>query len=369
MKTDDLSLIINGAVISGWETIRVTRGIERFPSDFSVEMTERYPGEAQSYFDVMQSGDAVTVKLGADTVLTGYVDRFIPTYTPGGHSITVSGRSKCADLVDCSAEYPNGQIVNATVKDIAEKLAAPYDIKVKQLTSEKVVPYYAGQGSNTIIPQYIVSLVETPYEIIEKVCRYMTLLAYDSVDGNLVLSQAGLGKMASGFKEGVNVQRATMSFAMDQRFSYYKVLLMGVWRLHDLGDSGNLVTTVPDLGVTRYRLKNIVAGGGGTVGTAIGEMRGQWEAARRYGRSEVLTLKCDSWRDSSGRLWEPNTLAPVDLPGMKLHGKMLLISEVTYFRDKLGTSADLVLMPPSAFTPQPDFLKVPLDFLPAVKPS
>lgn len=368
MKTDDLSLIINGAVISGWETIRVTRGIERFPSDFSVEMTERYPGEAHSYFDVMQSGDPVTVKLGVDTVLTGFVDRFIPTYTPNQHSITVSGRSKCADLVDCSAEWPGGQIGNASVKDIAEKLAQPYFIKVKQLTPDKVVPGYDGSSlSSTIIPQFNLGYGETPYEIIEQVCRYMALLAYDSVDGNLVLSQAGSGKMASGFKEGVNVQRATMSFAMDQRFSDYQVMMTNFDVFHDLGDGGNMISTSKDPGVIRHRLKYIVSDSGAR-GTEIATARGQWEAARRYGRSQVLTLKCDSWRDAAGTLWEPNTLVPVDLPGMKLHGKMWLISEVTYFRDNLGTSADLVLMPPSAFTVQPDFLRVPLD-LPPGKPS
>ena len=365
--TDDLSLIINGAVISGWETIRVTRGIERFPSDFSVEMTERYPGEAQSYFDVMQSGDAVTVKLGADTVLTGYVDRFIPTYTPNQHSITVSGRSKCMDLVDCSAEWPGGQIGNASVKDIATKLAKPYNIKVKQITPDKVVQDYAGPNSSAIIPQFNLNYGETPYEIIEQVCRYMTLLAYDSVDGNLVLSQAGSAKMASGFKEGVNVQRATMSFAMDQRFSDYQVMRMGFDVFGDLGDGGNLISTSKDPGVTRHRLKYIISEGG-NLGDNIASQRGQWEAARRYGRSQVLTVKCDSWRDAAGTLWEPNTMAPVDMPGMKLHGKMWLISEVTYFRDNLGTSADLVLMPPSAFTVQPDFLRVPLD-LPPGKPA
>lgn len=366
--TDDLSLIINGAVISGWQSIRVTRGIERFPSDFSVVMTERYPGEAQSYFDVMQSGDAVTVKLGADTVLTGYVDRFIPTYTPSGHTITVSGRSKCADLVDCSAEWPNGQISNASVKEIAEKLAKPYGIKVKQLTPEKVVPGFDGTDlTSTIIPQFNLDFGATPYDVVEEKSRYMSLLVYDSVDGNMVLSQAGSGKMASGFKEGVNVQTATMSFAMDQRFSDYTVIRMNLDTFRDFGDGGNPVTTSKDPGVTRYRLKYIIAESG-LRGTELAELRGFWEAARRYGRSQVLTVKCDSWRDAAGTLWEPNTLAPVDMPGMKLHGKMWLISEVTYFRDNLGTSADLVLMPPSAFTVQPDFLRVPLD-LPPGKPS
>lgn len=32
-----------------------------------------------------------------------------------------------------------------------------------------------------------------------------------------------------------------------------------------------------------------------------------WEMNRRYGRSKVLKVKVDSWRDSSGALWMDNT--------------------------------------------------------------
>ena len=61
----------------------------------------------------------------------------------------------------------------------------------------------------------------------------------------------------------------------------------------------------------------------------------------------------DSWRDKDGKLWEPNTLIPVDLPTLRLPETELLLAEVTYMRDDYGTHARMTLMPPEAFTVQP----------------
>jgi prophage tail gpP-like protein len=43
-KRDDLTLTLNGQAISGWTDIRITRGIELLPSDFSFGVTELYTG-------------------------------------------------------------------------------------------------------------------------------------------------------------------------------------------------------------------------------------------------------------------------------------------------------------------------------------
>jgi prophage tail gpP-like protein len=66
-----------------------------------------------------------------------------------------------------------------------------------------------------------------------------------------------------------------------------------------------------------------------------------------------VRLATDSWRDSSGTLYEPNTLVDIDLPGLKLTPKTWLIADVTYLRNEQGTRADLVIMPPQAFYPEP----------------
>ncbi len=78
--------------------------------------------------------------------------------------------------------------------------------------------------------------------------------------------------------------------------------------------------------------------------------------ARRLGRSQVLEVEVDSWRDSAGKLWEPNFKVPLDLPALKLTNKEWLIAEVTYLRGKTDTRAHLTLMPEEASQPEPVIL-------------
>lgn len=90
----------------------------------------------------------------------------------------------------------------------------------------------------------------------------------------------------------------------------------------------------------------------GDKDNVIARQRVQWEVARRYGRSQVVEITSDSWRDSNGHLWQPNTLCTVSRPqtGFK---KELLIAEIEFVQGEGGTHANLVLMPPQAFKPEP----------------
>jgi prophage tail gpP-like protein len=344
--TDDLTLIVAGRRLGGWTDIRVTRGIERVPNDFDIGLTELFPGEAKAV--VVQPGDSCQVQIGADTVITGYIDRFMPSLSAGQHSIRVIGRGKTQDLADCAAQWPNSQISGASALAIAQKLAAPYGVPVAAADPQSIGP---------TIPQFNVMLGETPMEIIERICRYRALLAYEQPDGSLVLSRVGTVSAASGFVEGQNIQSATATFAMDQRFSEYVVFLQSMELLSDLGQGGNLLSTAYDVGVKRHRRRVLIAEAGGG-GSDVAKERALWEAARRAGRGSQVEIVTDSWRDRNGRLWTPNTLATVQLPTLKLPQNNWLIGSVTYIRDGYGgTTAALQLMPPEAFLPQPILLQ------------
>jgi prophage tail gpP-like protein len=78
-----------------------------------------------------------------------------------------------------------------------------------------------------------------------------------------------------------------------------------------------------------------------------------------WGRSRAVTLTTDSWRDSDGKLYAPNSLVPVNLPSLKIVGQSWLISEVTYRKGENGTQCDLVLMPPPGVQCQADSAAVP----------
>ncbi len=341
--SDDVTMLIDDQILGGWLTARITRGIERLPSDFSLSLTELYPDSA----DLMQikPQQECSVLIGADLVLTGYVDIVQPGFSSTEHTLLVSGRSKCLDLVDCSAEWPNGQISGSDLLDIARKLAQPYGITVDSL-----------DDVGDAIPTFNLMRGETPFEIIERLCRYRQLLAYDDVDGALVLARVGKTRAASGFAQGINVEVANATWSGHLRYSEYRCYAQSTDVFNDVGvDSGNLIATYPDTGVTRHRQRMIVCGSsGGGIGQQVAIDRAAWEALRRAGRSHEVRLTTDSWRDAAGALYAPNTLVALDLPTLKVADVEWLISEVTYRKDASGTHCDLVIMPPAAFIPQPE---------------
>ena len=335
----------NPRTIGGWVSASVSRGIERFPSGFEVEFTEPYD-DADSV--IVQPGDYVQVKIGTDTVLTGFVDRYTPAMSAGQHTVRISGRSLCQDLVDCSAYPPNGQfsrLPDQTFASLAASLCGSYGIKT--VLAPNTNPY-----GGRLLPYLCIMVGETTYDVLERQARFAGVLLYDNPNGELVISGVGTNSAANGFEEGINVISAAALYSMDMRFSRYESYLTSMNLFSDSGDGANLNGTVLDDGVPRFRYRaNVAEASSGDKNLAQRQV--EWERNRRLGRSMQVRITTDSWRDSAGNLYEPNTLAKLDLPGLKLKPCAWLISDVTYKRGLQGTTCDLTIMPPAAFQIQP----------------
>jgi prophage tail gpP-like protein len=76
---DTVRLTVGNKIIEGWDSVRVTRSIERFPSDFSLGLMDYYPGTNDK--QLVQEGQSCEVRIGNDLVLTGYVDSWEPSIT------------------------------------------------------------------------------------------------------------------------------------------------------------------------------------------------------------------------------------------------------------------------------------------------
>lgn len=342
--TDQLVLKVDGKQLSGWTEIAVTRGIEQLPNTFSISASEASPVASDAV--MVQEGASCTVSLGSDVVLTGYVDTVAPSINAGGHAVTIMGRGKCEDLTDPSAEWPNGQISGANALAIAQKLAKPYGITANNLAA-----------AGPTVPQFNITFGETPAEILDLVCRHAGLLWYEGADGNLILNQAGKDKAGSGFVEGQNIQAAALLKSMAGRFSDYACTMLAVNTSGVIENKNLFFFTAKDPAVKRHRLMYVVADQV-IGGQDLAKKRALWEAARRAGRGKQVRLTADSWRDGAGKLWEPNTLAPVTIPRFKLKEAGLCIAEVTYRLGlDAGRTADLLLMPKEAFLPEPIVLQ------------
>ncbi|CAG9248584.1 Mu-like prophage tail protein gpP [Burkholderia diffusa] len=344
---DDVTLTIGGQRVAGWTAIRITRGMERIPADFDIGLTQRYPNTV----DVsVNEGDPCILSIDDDTVITGYVDRVTEQVDAHQHALSVSGRGKCADIVDCSAQFDSFQFQDISTADIAAALCAPFNIHVK------------ARVPGMIHPQVCLNVGETPYAVIDRLCKVAQLLCYEDADGDLVIGPLSTDEAAGGFTLGVNVERAGYVRDMSQRFSEYRVYLVGTGIMTDIGQQPLAEYVVADDLTPRYRPKAFIAETG-DAGASVSNAHALWECNRRIGRGNVITVTASSWRDSAGVLYTPNTLAALSLSRLKLlDGQKFTIGEVTYRRDMGGTGCDLTLMPPQAFQPEPIlYLPLPAD--------
>jgi prophage tail gpP-like protein len=355
---DEITLELDGRRMAGWTSVRVTRGIERCPNDFDIGLTDLEPRAVDGI--VVHPGDSCKLMFGDDLVVTGYVDRVLPRFSVHEHAIRVTGRGKCQDLVDCSAIWAKSQISGSNVFEIALKLAAPYGIGVQS----------AGDMGD-VIPLYNIGYGTTAWQVIEEWCAIRKVLAFETPQGNLQLLNAGSDRIpligatdlfreaASGFVESINVISAEAEWSMDQRYSDYRCMRQSTDVFNDLGEGGNLIATFRDAAVSRYRVHDTIAELSNGQGLDNALERAQWEASRRAGRSAVVKLITDSWRDASGSLYEPGTAAVLHVPSVyKEEGPGLgphwVISEVVYRRDnEQGTTAEVTMMPRAAFAPPP----------------
>ena len=335
--------------VLGWTDISVGGGLEMMPATFDLGMTERYPGHLEQI--VLKKGDACTVSIGPDLVITGWINRIIRKVAPNEHSIRVQGRSRCQDLIDCSAMPDEMSIVNVNVGDLARKLVAPFAGPIG-------VKLPDGNGSG--LPyQFSVSLGQTPWELISQVATYEGLLVHDDCVGDLVICKVGTGRFASGFAEGQNLMEWQVQDSDEMLYSTYIPVLMAQDMLKQTGTGGNAAgAPVNDPQVLRYRplivISEQMVGANNTQ--FLAQNRAVWEATRRRGRSLSASVVADSWRDSQGALWTHNKLAPLDLPSCGITGVTWIIAGWQFKRDMQGTRAELTLMSPDAYSVQPSAL-------------
>lgn len=333
---NDVTLIVDGQELSGWEDIEVTLRVEGFPNSFAVAVSAK-PGVTA------KAGDRCTVLMGNDPVITGYVDRDSESADARSHMISLVGRGKTQDLVDCSAEWEGGQIADSDALQIATKLALPYGIGVELGEDASAGPK---------VPQFNVNYSETPAEIIQRVARNAGLVACENAQGKLILASVGSKTARSGVAYGKNVLRFNVENSVDGRYSDYVCMYFSVDPFQDIPGS-NYFYQVNDGNVKRHRQMDIFVESGAVDIKEFTEKRARWEANRRAGRSNLVRVTVDSWRDSGGMLWAPNTLVPVDLPRNRA-GSPLVLTEVTFRRsNEAGTTADLVLMPKEGLSIEP----------------
>ena len=330
-----VSLRVAGKTFSGWTSITIESSIETVSRSFTVSAVARWPKELHKLR--LRPGSSVEVYVGEDLAITGWIDSLSTSFSGSTHSITVSGRSKTCDLVDCTAIAEPGHWRSIPALSLARLLAASYGVEVVSLVPDL-----------EDVPRFVLSDSETVEAALQRLAALRSVLLTDDTSGRLVITRAGTARADVALVVGENVLEGSSTFDASGRFSEYRVRSVRVPSGQDFGTAIQSGETAVDTEVFgRTRVLELSAESGEDASRT--RQRATWEAATRYGKSITVNYEVQGWRQGeTGRLWTANEIVRVSDTISGISGDYLL-TDVSLTLSEAGTRARLTLAPPEGF--------------------
>lgn len=332
-----VELYLDDKIYFGWKGLQVMRSIECMSGAFTLDLTRSVKEPTQR----IESGVACKLEIDAQRVITGYVDKEVRDVSSDMRTITVTGRDKTADLIDCDALIK--QWNNATLSRIAGDIAAPYGIDViwNVKSSDAAVPFRLWKTEPS----------ETAFETLARAARHRGVIVTSNEQGALVFETVGSEHVAV-LTLGENIRQLSVENDFTNRFSEYRVIgacsAGGSWgETQTPAQSTRTRTVVSDNTIKRHRPKTVISDDNLTVKTALA--RAQWEQKRTAAHGQPVTVIVQGWLNN-GALWRPNTLVTLNAPDDGYDNRELLVVTVTFdLTSDGGTTATLLLMDKSGF--------------------
>lgn len=329
----DITLTVGGKIYGGWTSGSVQRGIEQISGQFSLVVTERWPDHPARR--EIKAGNACTVSIGGEVVITGRVDDVARKYNAKGHTVTVTGRDATGYMVDCSPPLSPSEWSGLTLEQIAAILAKPFGVKVS-----------ANVDVGKPFPTFALQPGEKVFEAISRACKQRAILPIADGKGGLLLTRGGKVQGGGHLADGDNIKDADWRNSWRDRYSTVTVISQGGGLGSPADDAeGKAVATDAEITVPRPL---VVIAEDLADGITLQD-RANWEVRTRKAKGKGGSIDVQGWRHQGGRVWQPNSLVIVKAPAGGVTGN-LLISSVTFKLSKQdGTITSLELVGDGAY--------------------
>lgn len=329
----EVRLVVGNQEWGGWKSYRITLGMQQLAGTFELQLTERWAGQADRR--EIPEGAPCSLHYDNELLITGYIDRVNPTYNAQDHSVSVSGRDKTCDLVDCSA--PATQWIGRGLADVARELCAPFGITVIDQA-----------GANAPFKSLKPNDGDTVFEMLDQAARIRGVLLITDGKGNLVITRAGHVRARDALVLGENIGQGSCNRDLSEVFSRYTVKGQVQGDDDFYGEVAAAVTaSARDSRIKRHRPLTLIADG--PLDTAAARERVTWERNVRWGRSQAINYTLNNIRQSNGQIWQHNSLAIVNDEYSYLRGAERLVTDLIYVLDDQGERVELTVMPREAF--------------------
>lgn len=367
-----IQLYLDGTLYDQWTDGEVTRDLKDFSGAFSFTFRD---GEAsiatlaygtQPALPRLKPQMEARIKIGRRLVLVGYVEEVRPDIRDGGASVSISGRDKTGDLIDCSAlaEGP-AELKGVKLEDAIKKIVEPFGLGVR-----------AEVDTGAAFERYGIDLGETAFSAVEKGSRQRSVLILSDGVGGVVITRTGKTRAPADLTLPGNVFAAGGTFSTAGRYS--KTIVRG--QSERAGKSRNAATL--DASAAPLDADNREDGDGsardrerkGTAATGTaedGEIRryrpivhlarskadatsagdeADWRNRTARASAEEMTYTVRG-HEAGGTLWTVNQITHVSDAFTTIERDML-ISKIRYVEGAEIVS-EITVCSPEAFDPEP----------------
>lgn len=332
----DITLQTPHGEYSGWETCRVTLALDQMSGAFELGVSGENARELIKH--PLKKGLQCRVLLGAETVITGYINTRRAAYDPGSHTLNIGGRDVTCDLIDCSAIVKNQELHNVTVGEAARQLITPFPA----IRLDCPAPGAA-------FPKFVVNDGDTIHSVLETHAKQRGLMVYTLGDGVLSIRKPLVTDTGIALIEGQNLKSASMDESDDEQFSEYIVHSQD----NDKGKH-QAEQRYTDPAVRKGRVR-VISAEKPDDGQQI-KNRAEWEAKLRQARSVTASATVQGWSvvkpgSKKPTLWRLGDTVRITSPALGLKNRAMLVNALTFgVENGTGTTTELGLVLPEVYS-------------------
>lgn len=335
-----VTLAVDGYALRGWQDVSVDRSMESAEIAFTLGAANpSWSADAKrlrkgKVVEILTSAARAPVPPGGgDLLCRGYVGGYAAKYGTKLKSVTLDGKSKAADAVDCHpVKHQTGRFQNKTLLEVAQELdEVRCGFKTDQVL--KKIAKVQRQPGDTI------------FQTVEREARRVGMMLAGEPDGSINITRAGTKRHAGALVLGQSpVEEMEVTLKFDQKYSL--IVGRGQRSTGTGKDALRQEERETDRSVGRHRPLLIIPEGDWTKAELKKRLR--WERLRRAGFGTTIRVKVNTWRDAAGLLWTPGLLMALVNEPEEIDGDYTL-STVNFRQDDGGgTLAFLNFVDPKA---------------------
>lgn len=341
MSTNEVKFYVDDKIFTGWKSVNIQRNVDSLCGSFSLDFFDKWDNDATKW--PLIPNRPIKIVIGNERVITGFIDELSTQYDSNETGMSISGRDKACDLVDCSAvpkEYSN-----LTADKIAKLLLSPFGL-------ELIVDTDPGEK----FAKWTVKPGDTVFENLDRIGKARALFFVSDEYGFVRMQKRGSEKSNGRLVRGENIKDGKISYNNTNRFNIYKIVGQSAGSDESYGD--NTVVNVAqslDAGVNRYR--PLILQSESNADKKSSQNRANWELSVRIASAVKASVVVYGWTTPNGRLWKVNELVNIKDDILGLNGEMLISSVNFKQSDGDGTTTELELVRKESFLPEPEVIK------------